>query len=46
VRFDFGFKTYDPANEIGKNGSDNTTLQTQFKFWYNYPNANNSFLQS
>jgi hypothetical protein len=29
-RFDFGFKTYNPANDSGENGLENTTLRTLF----------------
>jgi Fe-S cluster biosynthesis and repair protein YggX len=35
VRFDFGFKTYDPANEIGKKWFRQYN-KLSFKFWYKY----------
>jgi outer membrane protein assembly factor BamA len=41
VRFDFGFKTYDPANEIGKKWFRQYNFANSvLNFGINYPNAN------
>jgi hypothetical protein len=36
-RFDFGFKTYNPANEPGENGLEYNFANSVLNFGINYP---------